>query len=169
MNPARWGWWRWRDILQDDGSLYLRRLYLFWCPWFNVCLHWFYQPDAQDLHDHPKGFVSFVLRGSYDEEEADYSLTGTEVGWDYAAHRLRSGVGLPLIESNRRSRRIRWVNFRLNPYRPHRVAKVYGRCLSLVFFGPNVRSGEWGFWKKVSGGFVWVDWKEYCAGGREVS
>lgn len=56
----------------DDGSLYLRRWWLFSTPLGGVLLHRMSAPDARPtLHDHPFSFVSIVLRGGYVEDRLD--------------------------------------------------------------------------------------------------
>lgn len=64
--------------------------------------------DGQELHDHPRSFVSFVLRGEYREQVARFSY-----------------------------RRVRWLNVkRRGEY--HRINDLApGGALTLVFFGPE--------------------------------
>lgn len=47
---------------------YMTRWRLIQTPWFGIYLHRFDSPDTPTLHDHPWPFVSFVLRGGYDEQ-----------------------------------------------------------------------------------------------------
>jgi hypothetical protein len=36
------------------------------CHWFSLRLHhWYYSDDSRAFHDHPWGFISIVLSGSY--------------------------------------------------------------------------------------------------------
>lgn len=46
---------------------YLTRLRIIQTPWFGIYLHRFDGVDTPTLHDHPWPFVSFVLRGGYQE------------------------------------------------------------------------------------------------------
>ena len=67
---SKWAFWRWYDIVLE-GEPYLTRLNLIKTPWFSVKLHWILRPDPdRDLHCHPWRFVSFVLRGGYEEYES---------------------------------------------------------------------------------------------------
>lgn len=51
---------------------YLTRWRLIQTPWFAIYLHRMDGPDPRPtLHDHPWPFVSFVLRGGYDERRLD--------------------------------------------------------------------------------------------------
>ncbi len=134
QHGTSWCFWRWKEIVLK-GRPYLTRLILFQCPWFSIMMHWFHSEDPhRDLHDHPVGFLSFVLRGSYVEEVFGYS-----------------------IHSQTRFRHIRWLNL-IRPMHAHRVVKVARKTLTICFAGPRVR--EWGFYTSKG----WVPWKEYQFG-----
>src|SRR5690606_18377666 len=50
---SRWAFWRW-TITDSD---YIRRLHIFKCPWFAICLHFIRKPDVEPhMHDHPVTF-----------------------------------------------------------------------------------------------------------------
>lgn len=52
-----------------DRLTYLTRFWLVDTPLGGIALHRMTAPDARDvLHDHPFGFVSFVVRGGYIED-----------------------------------------------------------------------------------------------------
>jgi len=54
----------------DAYEPYLTRWTLIKTKWFQLCLHKFHRSDADDLHDHPWKFYSFILwRGYYEETE----------------------------------------------------------------------------------------------------
>jgi len=112
---TRWCVWRWTDV-RFRGRLYLRRLHLLQTPWFSVMLHWIEGPDPQpDMHDHPVGFVSWVLRGGYVE----------------------------VVPGGANFRR-RWSIARRSATDQHRIYRLpWGRTLTLVLAGPVVRG--WGF------------------------
>lgn len=66
-----WAFWKWADIPSsvNPGQVYLRRLRVVNTPWFSVLMHWINEPDnGRYPHDHPWGFISWVLRGGYWEE-----------------------------------------------------------------------------------------------------
>lgn len=120
----------------DTGDLYLRRWPLITTPWFEIKLHHIVRPDAgRDMHDHPWWFISFVLRGWY-QEEVPFSYWGSAL-------------------SRTRLRFIRWFN-----HKPatglHRIVSIPDRGVwTLVCCGPRRR--EWGFMR----GSIWVDWRTY--------
>jgi hypothetical protein len=59
-----------KDIAaRDTGDVYMRRWRLVSTPWFGVFVHHILAPDwTRDLHDHPWGFVSVRLVGTYTEQ-----------------------------------------------------------------------------------------------------
>jgi len=62
---------RWKHIhdLDHPESVYLSRLMLVKLPWVGVYLHIIRRADyARCQHDHPWPFVTFILRGGYEEQ-----------------------------------------------------------------------------------------------------
>jgi hypothetical protein len=55
------------DARGDGDDAYLTRLTLFGCRFVQVCLHKFHRSDADDLHDHPWPFITFILWRGYIE------------------------------------------------------------------------------------------------------
>lgn len=54
--------------LDNPERNYLTRWRLIQTPWFGIYLHRMDGPDSRPtLHDHPWPFISFILRGGYDE------------------------------------------------------------------------------------------------------
>lgn len=127
-----WMIWRWFDIFGRDGGsgdVYLRRLYVFKCPWFSVLIHRIKQPDPdRHPHDHPWDFVSFILRGWYQEWSEHETFEYTR----------------PITKSNR-----------VTAEKPHRIVNVSPDCLTLVITGPKKRS--WGFHTE-DGWIPWRDY-----------
>lgn len=132
-----------RDILAEDGALYLERYRVFgWMPgsrWKgpSVYLHRFRMPD-QDvaLHNHPwPRAVSLVLAGGYTEK------------------RLTSLFGFSACEWRR------LTPGQLNVIGPddyHRVAELHGdETWTLFAVWPRTRS--WGFWLPLRGHVPWRD------------
>lgn len=139
---CRWAVWRWTEV-SCDGAPYLTRLHLLKTPWFAVFLHWFHAPDPQpDPHDHPVSFLSIPLRGGYVEERGVYRVHPTHT--QVPSTRWVGG------------RFGKWWNY-VRSTDVHRVLKLHGQPITLVFSGPKVR--EWGHWT-VDG---WVHWREYKA------
>lgn len=55
---------------------YMRRRWVFVCPWFSVRIHHILRSDSdRALHDHPFNYGSLILRGGYWEHLADGSRT----------------------------------------------------------------------------------------------
>lgn len=108
----------------DDGRRYLTRWWLVNTPWGGVAVHRMDGPDARlTVHDHPFGFVSYVLRGGYWEHRMDTTS---------AAYKVRERTVL------------RWN--RMRPWDAHCITRVLRKpTWTLVFIGRKVRT--WGFWE----------------------
>ncbi len=131
----RWALWRWYDIVLD-GDLYLTRLNIIQTPWFSIKLHWILRPDPdRDLHCHPWSFVSFILRGGYEELESKDP-------------KKQSGI----------LRKINWFNYK-NIITAHRISYTKPNTLTLIFSGPRSHKKEWGFYNVNT--FKFTHWKEY--------
>lgn len=132
---SRWAFWRW-TITDSD---YIRRLHIFMCPWFAICLHFIRKPDVEPhMHDHPVTFLSLVLKGWYREER-----TKVIEGWFALAC---DGVR-------------RWYNFiRATRNDHHRIVEVSpGGCVTLAFM-TKVKQ-KWGFHTEDG----WIYYKDYYA------
>lgn len=123
-------------VRNKDGSLYLQRLRLLRTPWFGVYFHRLHSIDSdRALHDHPWSFISFVLRGFYNEEvPGDLHVEGTRF---------------------RKTRVIRWFN-RHRAEDLHRISYISRSPVwTLVLVGPRRR--EWGF----QVGDAWIPFDSY--------
>ena len=139
-----WGVWKWIVIpdRSDPESDYLRRLQLIQTPWGGVQLHWILLPDTdRDMHDHPRTFLSFIVRGGYEEEYVKVA---------------EGKVVDPLVLS---ATRTRLSLHRVTRGIAHRITSVRPGTVTLVAKGPFRR--EWGFYTPE--GFV--SWRDY---GSEV-
>jgi len=142
-----------------DGQLYLRRWRLFECPWFGIYLHKICRPDRdRALHDHPWPFVSYVIKGSYEEEVPCQWFTGAVVPGKYLESKRTKDFLLG-------KREIRWFNFK-RAKDAHRISEIisnqFPKSLSsnlpiwtLVLRGKRQR--VWGFYTEKG----WVPWNEY--------
>lgn len=105
-------------------------------PLFKARMHYF-PPEVtdRDPHDHPRSFVTFVLRGSY-----------VDTSWDPATHDLST---IELVEAGQLI------------YRPashlHIVETQEKGCWTFVIMGPIIR--EWGFMRLTSA--EWWPWGKY--------
>lgn len=61
----------------DADSAYLTRYTLVDRPNWQLCLHYFYRSDADELHDHPWDFWSLILWRGYIEQ----TKTGRQRKW----------------------------------------------------------------------------------------
>ena len=129
------------DRINDEP--YLERYYLFLkdrkrFP-FNVFLHKFLKSDPDDVHDHPWGYFTLILKGGYYEWIPQFDASGKKIGemarWCGPGHfRVCSANSFHRIE--------------LDPS---------VECWTLFMPGPQKR--EWGFLTKGK----WVQHEEYLA------
>jgi hypothetical protein len=127
-----WAFMRYMDIPDsDDPSVtYLRRFIWFKTPLLALYTHDIYLPDKDRwLHNHPFGFLSYMLSGTYVEQ--------------------RQG------KHNRERRK---GSFAFTSHKDfHRIINIVGSVRTLVLAGP--RRQEWGFntaegfktWREVKG------------------
>lgn len=130
------------QIITNHDSPYLQRWYLIARNRFcNIYLHRFVASDDPTCHDHPWGFASVLLSGSYDEVEP-HRIT----------HRRWGSIAF------RRPRHCHSV-------RLHRDASGDEiPCVSVIITGPRIR--EWGFWcPRGNDTYRFVPWRQFGAGG----
>jgi hypothetical protein len=109
---------------------------------FKLYLHHFVGNDwTKDLHDHPKWFVSFGLKGGYEEEYASLVKGCAPYTTDRYVKLFRVW-------------RAPWVRYFPALHR-HRLQVKGKDCWTLVLVGRPKR--KWGFWNQGK----WVFWKEY--------
>ena len=131
-HDRRWLLWRWKVVSKNT---YITRLDVVRTPWFGVKVHWMRGPDPErDPHDHPRGFLSIVLRGGYTEMR-HRRWTGDTQWFSLCIHR--------------------WFNWMPDPMRPHRITVIQPNTVTLVLEWGRRR--EWGFHTRNG----WVHWQEY--------
>ena len=121
-----------RRIIMDreNNEPYLERYYLFlkdrneWFP-FNIFIHKFLRGDPDNLHDHPWGFFTFILKGGYWE----HMFTDAE---KKETKRIWRGPGFYQKVKSEHSHRIE-------------LAEGVEPCWTL--FIPFKKERTWGFWK----------------------
>lgn len=133
---------RYRVILdRQDNEPYLERYYLFLkdrrrFP-FNVFLHKFLKGDPADVHDHPWGYATFILRGGYYEWIPQFDQNGKMTGeiqkWRGPGH---------------------WRTCSANSY--HRIELRSG-VTAWTLFIPFKQVRDWGFLKNNR----WIQHEEY--------
>lgn len=159
--------WPYREVIGPPNCPIMVRWTLFahGDRWPKLLVHHFL-PNADDraVHDHPRGFVTVVLKGRYDDMKPCPRCEGAgrylgvdqdaEVGpWDAPPHvsvRCDCTGGVVLNER---------MHARVVRYRPaehqHRTKVGPRGCWTLVVMGPLRRS--WGF---IVGG-AWMRWAEF--------
>lgn len=117
--------------------------------------HFLPNADDRDVHDHPRPFWTFVLRGSYDDmkpcERPGCDGDGFMLPDDWACPVCR-GAGVVVNERMRPGK----LRRRAATHR-HRTKVGPKGCWTLVLMGPLRR--DWGFWRRGT----WWFWKDYEA------
>lgn len=107
-----------------------------------MCLHIFHRSDADELHDHPWGFVSVILWRGY-VEVTPCATCGPFSNYSGCRYRQRRRVWPGMILFRRATHR-------------HRVELIDGKkAVTLVFMGKRWR--EWGFFTSKG----WQQWQAY--------
>jgi hypothetical protein len=134
--------WPHFDIMKN-GQVYLRRYFLVrWRAGVSVFLHNIrHEDDDRDPHDHPRSFLTIVLRGGYTDEcwkKCEFHTNHPPHGMSGVEH-LRVG--------SIRLRKAEHI---------HRVRDVLPNTWTLTIWGPYRRT--WGFWNAE---WAFVPWREY--------
>lgn len=126
---------------RQENEPYLERYYLFLkdrkrFP-FNIFLHKFLKGDPGDVHDHPWGYATLILKGGYYEWVPEFNSKGQKIGeirhWRGPGHFRICGA---------------------NSY--HRVELVPG-VNAWTLFMPGIQRRDWGFLVKNK----WMQHNEY--------
>jgi hypothetical protein len=137
-----------RRVIMDriDNEPYLERYYLFLkdrksFP-FNIFLHKFLKSDPDDVHDHPWGYFTLILRGGYYEWVGKFNSAGEKIG----EIRYWRGPG----------------HFRFCGARTYHRIELDPSVTCWTLFCPGTKVRDWGFWTKDRG---WVQWEQYLKEG----
>lgn len=113
-------------------------------------------PNADDraVHDHPWPFVTFVLRGYYDDWNMCERCLGTGEGEALDVRRFPCGAcGGSGIQHGER---MKPLTLRYRPAEHvHRTRAGPDGCWTLIWAGPVER--RWGFWRRG----VWWPWEAF--------
>jgi hypothetical protein len=134
ISGRKWALWQWMDIPSKINRryVYLRRLRAILTPPFGIYIHWIFEPDAdRDPHDHPRPFISVILRGCYAEDIYPYAKdrnfsTRRRVWKRWSVHRMRIGMA-------------------------HKIVLIQPDTISLLLVGRKGKR-DWGFY--TAAGFV---------------
>jgi len=144
---TRWGVWLWSEVV-IGGETYLRRLHLLKTPWGAVMIHWILRADPQPhLHDHPVSFLSFVVRGGYQETRPRDRYEYAGRCFDFRSQWVTTW---------------NWIAARDT----HRIIDVLPGTITLCFAGPARQ--VWGFYTP-EGKIAWTGYDseaEIAAAGR---
>jgi hypothetical protein len=132
-----WAFWRWTDV----PTGYIIRLHILKTALKSglgaLCVHWINASDPDPKHDHPVSFVSFILKGWYDE--------------------LREQTDGEWIVVRRK-----WLNI-IRCTDKHRIIAVSpGGCITFCIMGPKKQ--DWSFYvDQPLGAPHKVSWQEFNA------
>ena len=131
-----------RPINNTETVPYLKRYFLFRSNFLNIYLHRFLRSDADELHDHPWNFATYVVEGEY-KEHTFYGVNHRKEG----SLAIRKATDFHRVE--------------VDKDRP--LGEVNNSPLTLFISGP--RKKEWGFISR-NYGFShskprWVPYWEY--------
>lgn len=148
-------------LANDD--IYMVRYFAFRSKYLTVYIHRFLRSDAEDHHDHPFNFISYMVDGAYTEE----ILTKVD---EYGAPPDTEALQINKYELSVTRREA--GSFAFRPARAvHRVivdqdlryADRKKGPLTVIVLGHRFR--VWGFWKKTWQGYPdckeFVKWYEY--------
>lgn len=142
-------------MIGDGECPILYRLTLIDAKRFKVMVHRFV-PDAgrEDFHDHPRSFVTFVVRGGYDDITPCVECLGS--GRDCTGDYVMDLPCLPCDGSGKVVERVRaFAVRRRSAAHTHMTAVHPDGAWSLVVMGPFVR--PWGFLRAGQ----WFGFREY--------
>jgi len=133
---------------RDNKNPYLVRYYLLFKnrgddSRFNLFLHKFIQGDTDEhLHDHPWGFMNFIIQGGYNETVFTYDehkkITGKETIWRGRGYMAQQPATFC-----------------------HRLTLDSEKPTCWTLFVPLKRNRPWGFWKQKKDDYEWVESESY--------
>ncbi len=149
---------------QDSDEPYLiRRTLLSFGKYFSIKYHQIMQSDDACSHDHPWGFLTFILKGGYYEwtppsQNDRGKIIEERIGVDGSKEVKRwHGVGSILYRPAKWTHRLE-LKRPVNYYRPVANGKLMEDPIiahTLVFTFEVIR--DWGFFTKNG----WIFWKNY--------
>lgn len=146
-------------------TVYLVRYIVFQSKLCCIYIHRFIRSDADDPHDHPWNFFTYVIEGGYTEVYYDKSsglITNINnfVFWKRKENKRVAGS-----LAYRRDVDIHKVvvdeQIELNSNEGHNFEKIRKAPYTICLMGWRRR--EWGFWPLVDKGVRFVDWREYLS------
>jgi len=139
-------------------TTYLVRYMPIQSKWCCLYIHRFMRSDADDPHDHPWNFFTYVISGGYDEVcyskvpqkscnqgEQFFSALWTK----YLTRRLPGTIAY------RKATDVHQVVIDRN----YEMSEIKNAPFTVCLIGPRIR--EWGFWPLENNGTTWIDWRKY--------
>ena len=138
-------------------TVYLVRYIPFKSKYACLYIHRFMRSDADDPHDHPWNFFTYVISGGYIEkfwnknkpqvyQNTFVSLWDTEFNIrkpGSIAYRKATDVHQVVVDKERN------------------MDEIDSAPFTICLIGPRIR--EWGFWPQNEGGNLFVDWRRYLS------
>lgn len=137
-------------------------------PLFCIYIHRFMRSDADDPHDHPWNFVSYILKGTYTEHCFDINKPVLNKNLaEQEKHKALSKLHyISYWTENKKRRNAGSLGFRSARIihrvvldRSYEMNEIEDAPLTICFMGRKRR--HWGFWPYQDGGSVFVDWRKY--------
>lgn len=148
----------------DRKTVYLVR-YIVWKSHRFGCLyiHRFMRSDADDPHDHPWNFFTYVISGGYNEyyyDKSEPKHNGKKYisFWKEKVNRREPGsLAYRRATDIHKVKVDNEIEMRLDELNPKE--KLEKAPLTVCLMGPRRR--QWGFWKKRYKGSRFIDWRDY--------
>lgn len=138
-------------------TVYLARFIVFQSKYCCLYIHRFMRSDADDPHDHPWNFFTYVISGGYKEAYYDRSKTKILHGAFSALWTKTINTRLPGSIAYRRATDVHQVILE----RDYEMSEIKQAPFTICLIGPRLR--EWGFWPLEDKGTTWVDWRKYLS------
>lgn len=141
----------------NGKTVYLVRYIPFKSKYFCFYIHRFMRSDADDPHDHPWNFFTYVISGGY--KEAFYDRNKPVAGTDefQALWSKTINTRLPGSIAYRRSTDVHQVILD----KDYEMSEIKDAPFTVCLIGPRLR--EWGFWPLANKGKTWIDWRSYLS------
>jgi hypothetical protein len=136
-------------------TVYLVRYIAFKSRFGCIYIHRFMRSDADDPHDHPWNFFTYVCEGGYkeyfyDREKPQIYKGEFKTMWTrYVNNRAPGSIAF------RKATDIHQVVLD----RSYEMEEIEQAPLTICLMGPRLR--EWGFWDLKAAGAIFTDWRKY--------
>jgi hypothetical protein len=138
-----------------NSTVYLVRYIPFKSKLCSLYIHRFMRSDADDPHDHPWNFFTYVMSGGYTEIFYDRMKPEIKDGGFVNMWTKSTNIRLPGSIARRNATDIHQVVVE----RPYDMSEIKQAPFTLCLIGPRFR--EWGFWTLSEGGAIFTDWRRY--------